>query len=154
MKIQCTDNKTFELIDESNKLGQLSYNRLFSFKATLEINKHTYVIEPFGVLKTSVLVTKDDIEIANMKMNWKGQIIISYHSGEEFVLKATGTFLNKYVIENNKNEKLMLLSPDFNWAKFNYNYDISFDKKPDDILLVLLAAYSANYFIASMSASI
>jgi hypothetical protein len=47
----------------------------------------------------------------------------------------------------------MLLNPDFNWAKFSYNYSISYAKKPQDILLVLLATYSAKYFIDAMSSA-
>jgi hypothetical protein len=77
------------------------------------------------------------------KKNWKGHIIISFQKGQEFILKATGTFLTKYVLEDQDRQKVMLLNPDFNWAKFSYNYSISYAKKPQDILLVLLATYSA-----------
>jgi hypothetical protein len=69
----------------------------------------------------------------------------------EFILKATGTFLTKYVLEDQDQQKVMLLNPDFNWAKFSYNYSISYAKKPQDILLVLQATYSAKYFIDAMS---
>jgi hypothetical protein len=44
-------------------------------------------------------------------------------------------------------------NPDFNRAKFTYNYTISYDHRPQDILLVLLATYSANYYIAAMSSA-
>ena len=89
-----------------------------------------------------------------MKMNWKGNIIISFQNGQEFILRATGTFLNKYVLEDKDQQKLMLLNPDFNWAKFSYNYSISYDNKRQDILLVLLATYSANYCIAAMTSAV
>jgi len=48
-------------------------------------------------------------------------------------------------------EKLIQFDPKFNWSKFDYNYDITYDKKPQDILLVLLGVYASNYFIAVMS---
>ena len=41
--------------------------------------------------------------------------------------------------------------PKFNWSKFHYNYEIAYDEKPQNILLVLLGVYASNYFIASMS---
>ena len=151
MKIQCTDKKTFELTDSSEKLGHMTYDGLFSFKASAIVGNDNYKITPIGFFNTTISVTKNDMEVASMKMNWKGHIIISFQNGQEFILKATGTFLNKYVLEDKDQQKLMLLNPDFNWAKFSYNYSISYDNKPQDILLVLLAAYSANYYIASMS---
>ena len=151
MKIQCTDKKTFELTDSSEKLGHITYDGLFSFKANAIVGNDNYKITPIGIFSTTISVTKNGTEAASMKMNWKGHIIISFQNGQEFILKATGTFLNKYVLEDKDQQKLMLLNPDFNWAKFSYNYSISYDTKPQDILLVLLATYSANYYIAAMS---
>ena len=152
MEIQCTGNKTFELTDNSVKLGYITYDGLFSSKANAAVGNDNYRIAPIGILSATISVTKNGTEVANMKMNWKGHIIISFQNGQEFILKATGTFLSKYVLEDKDQRKLMLLSPDFNWAKFSNNYSISYDNKPQDILLVLLAAYSVNYCIAAMSA--
>lgn len=152
MKIQCTDKKTFELTDSSEKLGHITYDGLFSFKANAILGNDNYKITPIGFFNTTISVTENDTEVANLKMNWKGHITISFQHGQEYILKATGTFLNKYVLEDKDHQKLMLLSPDFNCAKFSYNYSISYDNKPRDILLVLLTTYSANYYITAMSA--
>jgi hypothetical protein len=151
MKIQCTDTKTFELIDGSEKLGQINYDSLFSYKAHIIIGNDEYNITPIGFFSTTNSVTKNGNEVANMQMNWKGHIILSFANGQEFILKPTGTFLNKYVIEDKGQQKIMLLDPDFNWSKFSYNYNISYDHKPQDVLLVLLATYSANYYLSMMS---
>lgn len=153
MKIQSTDRKTFDLTDESANLGTLTYDGPFSFKATARIGSDNYAIEPEGIFSTSISVSKNGAEVATMKMNWKGQIIISMNDGLEFILKATGTFLNKYTIEDSNHQVQMLLSPEFNWSKFNYNYTISYDNKPQNALLVLLGVYSANYFIAATAAA-
>jgi hypothetical protein len=152
MKIQCTDKKTFELTDSSEKLGHIIYEGLFSFKANAIVGSDNYEITPIGIFSTTISVTTNETEVANLKMNWKGHIIISFRDEQEFILKATGTFLNKFVLEDKDQQKLMLFNPDFNWAKFSYNYSVSYDKKPQDILLVLLATYAANYYVASMSA--
>ena len=154
MKIQCTDKKTFELTDSSEKLGHITYDGLFSFKASAIVGNDNYKIAPIRILSTTISVTKNGAEVASLQMNWRGHIIISFQNGQEFILKATGTFLNKYVVEDKDQQKLMILNPDFNWAKFSYNYSISYDNKPQHTLLVLLAAYSANYCIAAMSAAL
>ena len=157
MQIHCTDNKTFELADQSKNLGRLTYDGLFSSKANVMVGdaalvgNDNYSIEPKGIFSTTISVTKNRAEVASMQMNWKGQIIISFQNRQEFILKPTGTFLNKYVLEDKDQRKLMLLNPDFNWAKFSYNYRITYDTKPKDILLVLLTVYAANYYIATVS---
>ena len=154
MRIQCTDKKTFELTDGSEKLGQVTYDGLFSFKANALTGTDHYEIIPKGVFSTTISVTRNGVQVASLAMNWKGQIIISMQNEQEYMLKAAGTFSSKYVLEDKDQQKLMVLDPDFNWAKFSYNYNISYDNKPQDVLLVLLATYAANYYIAVMSASV
>ena len=151
MKIQSTSTNAFELMDGSEKLGQINYDSLFSYKATAIVGNDDYEIKPIGIFSTNISVAKNGSEIANMQMNWKGHIIISFHNGQEYILKTTGTFLNKYVLEDKDQQKLILLDPDFNWSKFSYNYNISYDHKPQDILLVLLATYSANFYLSMMA---
>ena len=153
MKIQCIDNKTFELTDGSEKLGNVTYNSLFSYKANVMVGNDNYKINPIGVFSTTTSVTKDGTEVASMQMNWKGHITISLQNGSQFILKATGTFLNKFVLEDEDQQKLMLFNADFNWAKFNYSYSIAYDNKPQDILLVLLATYCTNYYMSAMAGS-
>lgn len=151
MRIQCIDNKTFELTDNSRDVGHLAYDSLFSFKAKIVVADDSFTITPKGFFSTTISVTNDGKEVASLQMNWQGHIIISYQDGREFRLKATGTFLNKYVLEDKDQQKLLLLDPDFNWGTFNYNYSISYVNIPDDFLLILLATYSANYYIAAVS---
>jgi hypothetical protein len=155
MKIECTDNKTFRLTDNEQLLGELTYKSLFSYKAEITLtNSDHYDIKSVGFFGTSITVTKNEIEIANLKMNWKGQIVITFHNDQEFVFKAKGVFPINYVIENKEEEELIRLVPNFNWGKFNYNYEISFDKKPQDMLFVLLGVYAANYYIAAVAGSV
>jgi hypothetical protein len=155
MKVECTDKKTFQLIDNGQLLGQLTYKNLFSYKAEITLaNSEYYEIKSVGFFGTSIIITKNETEIANLQMNWKGQIVMTFQDGRVFVFKAKGGFHNRYVIENKAEEKLIQFDPKFNWGKFNYNYDISYDKKPEDILFVLLGIYASNYYIAAMSGAI
>ena len=155
MKVECTDNKTFRLTDNENLLGELAYKNLLSYKAEITLtNSDHYDIKSVGFFGTSITVTKNETEIADLKMNWKGQIVMTFQDGQEFVFKAKGVFHNKYVIANKEEEELIRFEPKFNWGKFNYNYEISYDKKPQDILFVLLGVYAANYYIAAVAGSV
>ena len=151
MEANSTDNKTFQLIENGQQLGELIYENLFFLKAEIKLaNAELYKIKSLGFFGTSITVTKNETEIANLKMNWRGQIVFNFQ-GQEFVLKATGMFYNKYIIENKDGEKLIQFDPKFNWSKFQYNYNITYNEKPQDFLFVLLGVYASNYFIASMS---
>jgi hypothetical protein len=152
MKVECTDNKTFQLIDNGQLLGKLAYKNLFSYYAEITLkNSDCYEIKSVGFFGTSVIVTKNETEIVKLQLNWKGQIIILFQDEQEFVFKPTGVFHNKYVIENKEEEKLIQFDPKFNWGKLQYKYDISYDKKPENILFVLLGIYASNYYISAMS---
>ena len=156
MRIECTDNKTFRLTNSEQLLGDLIYSSLFSYNAEIILtNSDRYHIKPAGFFGTSITVTKNETEIANLKMNWKAQIVMTFQQdGQEFVFKAKGMLHNQYVIENKEEEEIIRFDPKFNWGKFNYNYEISYEKKPQDILFILLGIYAANYYIATVAGSV
>ncbi len=156
MEAKSTDKKTFQLTENGQQLGELIYENLFHLKAEVKLpDAEYYKIAPVGFFGTSLCVTKNGTEIARLVMNWRGQIVISYQDGQEYVLKLNTFFYGKYIIENKDQEKLIQLDSKFNWREFHYNYDISYNitdaSKSKDILLVLLAVYAANYFVACMS---
>lgn len=152
MEAKSIDKKTFQLTQNGELLGELIYENIFFSKAEIRLaNAEVYQIKPVGIFRTNTIVTKNGIEIANLKMNWRGQIVIAFQDGQEFVLKGKGIFYDKYIIENKNQKKLIQLEPKFNWKKFRYNYIITFDKKPEDILLILLGVYASNYIISSLS---
>ena len=155
MEAKSTGKKTLQLTENGQQLGELIYENLFSLKAEIKLtNADLYEVYPVGVFGTSITVTKNGTEIANLRMNWQGEIVFSFQDGKEFVLKAKGSFHNIYILENKDQEKLIQFDPKFNWSKLDYNYDILYDKKPQDILLVLLGVYASNYFTASVSGAI
>lgn len=152
MEAKSIDRKTYQVTDNGNMLGELTYKNFLMLYAEIKLaNSELYKIKPVGFFGTSVTVTKNDIEIANLKMNWKGQIVFTFQSGEELILKAKGLFMNRFMVENQEGEILMQFDPKFEWSKFNYNFDISYDKKPESHVLVLLGLYASNYMIATMS---
>lgn len=68
-------------------------------------------------------------------------------------LTEDGQELGELVYENlfhlKAKIKLVQFDPKFNWSKLDYNYNITYDKKPQEILLVLLGVYRgcSAYFI-------
>jgi len=116
------------------------------FKAEIKItNSEPYEIKQVGFFGTTITVTKGDVEIANLRMNWSGQIVFTYQDGQEYILKATGTFNSKYILENKEKKILIQFNPKFNWNKFDYSHEIFYDKRPKDLLLIMLGIYASKY---------
>ncbi|HEX7412452.1 MAG TPA: hypothetical protein VF411_00300 [Bacteroidia bacterium] len=149
MKVSCADSKNFELFDNTEKLGSLAYKNWFSYTAELAIgDKEQYEIKPTGLLGATFAVTKADEQVASFKMNWKGQMTLTLKGGQEYVFKRKSMLNSKYIIENEKEQEIIQFIPCFDWTKFKYSYDIFYNDKAKNILLVLLGVYCANYYIA------
>lgn len=154
MEAISTNKKTFQLQENGQLLGELLYESLFFRNAEIRLtNSENYEIKPKGIFKTSICLTKNTIDIASFKMNWRGQIEFVFQDGQEFVLKGKGFFHNKYTLENTAGEKLMEFKPQFVWRKFRYNYIIYLEDKPVDNYFVLLVVYATNYIIATASSA-
>ena len=152
METKSINNKTIQLTENGKLIGELIYETIFLSKAQIKFpNSDSYQINPIGIFRSTTVVTKNEIVIANLKMNWRGQILFSFKDGQEYILKGIGPFYSKYNIESKDHQKLIELEPKFNWKKMAYNYTITYPKKPDDILLILLAVYACNYTISSMA---
>ena len=155
MEAKSTDRKTFQLTDNGQLLASLLYEDLLFAKAEIKIaNENSYLIAPVGFWGSSINVIKNGNEVAKLVMTWGGHINILFTDGREFVLKLNAFFYGKYIVEDKNGEMIFQLSPKFNWRAFHYNYEIAYgvsNNESDDILLLLLGIYSANYFIACMS---
>lgn len=152
MEAKSTDRKTVQLTGDGELLGELHYQNFLFLKAEIKLDgSGSYEVKPVGFFGTSIAVMKAGEEIASLKMSWRGYIVFTFKNGPEYVLKPKGPFYNKFILENEAEEKLIQFNPKFNWNRFDYNYDISYEKKPRDILLVLLGVYASNYFVATMS---
>lgn len=157
MEVNSTDKKTFQLTDNGTQIGEIIYENLFFLKAEINLsNSEKYKIAPVGIFGRSISVTQNETQIANLYLSWSGEIVITFQDGQEYILKLNGIFSNKYTIENRDKEKLIQLEAKFNWIKFHYRYDITYNIEPENkvtenTLLLLLSVYSANFFIATMS---
>src|SRR5690349_13634344 len=108
MEVKSIDKKTFQLIENDQLLGELVYENIFFSKAEIRFsNSETVQIIPVGIFRTTTTVTKDDIVIAKLRMNWRGQIVIAFQDGQEYLLRGKGIFYSKYIIENKEQEMLI-----------------------------------------------
>lgn len=152
MEAKSSNKKTLQLSDNGTVLGELLYENLFFMNAEIRLaSGDSFDVKPVGVFGTSIHVTKNGTEVAVLKMNWRGQIVITFQNGQAYVLKAKGIFHNNYILENEGGENLIQIEPKFNWSGFTYNYAITYGSRPQDYLLVLLGVYAAHYLIATMS---
>jgi hypothetical protein len=152
MEAKLTNNKTLLLSENGQQLGELIYENLLFLKAEIKLkNSALYEISPVGIFGTKINLTENGTEIANLKMNWRGQIVLAFNDGQEFILKSTGAFKQKFIIEDDAHEQIIQLDPQFNWRKFQYNYDITNNKIPQNNLLILLGVYASNYFTNCMA---
>lgn len=156
LKVTSKTKNTFDLIvaEDSKMAGQLIYESLFSFKASIHINDQKFILSPSGMLSSHISVYSNEKEYASLKMNWRGHIVYCYPDGKVLLFKSSGLFLNKYHVEDEEGSIIMTLQPEFNWTKLDYNYTVNSNLPEVDALTVLISVYAANYFIASISATI
>lgn len=155
MEVTSQDKKSFQLTEHTQLLGELIYEHMFYVNAQIRLSdSEIYQIAIVGVFGTSIIVIHEGKEVARLVLTWKGQIVITWENGEEFILKMTGLFNSKYILENSNQEKLLVLEPNFSWLQSHFQYQISYDssnREKSDILLVLISLYAANYFVATLS---
>lgn len=153
MKITYTGSNEFEMTSlEGHFLGKLVYEKWSSTKASITTQfGEFYDIQTKGFWTSYIAVEKAGIEVAKLSRNWKNQVIIDFLGNDEpmdYLFKSIGFWNESYIIENRNKNCLLTLIPDFDWGKFNYNYEIeiSLDFKDEmDEMMILLAVYCANY---------
>jgi len=65
MKVECSDQKTFQLRENEKLLGQLIYRKLLSYDAEITLtNSDSFEIKTSGISGSSISVLKNKIETA------------------------------------------------------------------------------------------
>jgi hypothetical protein len=155
MKATSINRKHFQIFENGQQLGELVYEDLLYQKASIALTSNEqYKLAPAGFFDSKIIVTKNDTEIASLEMNWNGKIAITFTDGRKYLFKLDSFFDDKYSLQNDQEETLIQVDAKFDWRKFRYNYDLSYDitnNAQNSYLLPLLAVYAANYFISAMS---
>ncbi|ADB36124.1 hypothetical protein [Spirosoma linguale] len=155
-----TNSRNFILTFDNEKLGELIYQKWYSFAAEILMsNGKEYTLEPKGFWDSTVELKEGEVTLLKFKMGWKGIIIKTYFDNEEkhFLLKLKGLLGNKFVLLNNENEELMAAETDFKWSKLNFDYTIEtspkFDNFSNEKLLLLTVLHCINYYITVIVAA-
>jgi hypothetical protein len=153
MLITYTSAKEYVLYAEDGTfLGNLKFENWHANKASILTQfGEFYDLATKGFWGTSIVVTKAGNEYAELKMNWKGHIIIDLtYNGEnvDYIVKLNSMWKSQFVLQNRQEQDLLILIPGYKWATGHYDYKVEIN--PDfqeevNETLVLLAAYSAVY---------
>lgn len=161
MKINYNDKKEYVLTsDEDIFLGSIKFEKWSSSKAQITTQfGEFYDIASKGFWGTSIGVSRSGEEIADLKMNWTGHIVIDYaENGKvvDYLLQSNSIWKSQYSVVNTSKTEMLLLTPDYKWKKGHYNFKI--DVNPEfaheiDEPFVLIAVYAVLYLMMMQAAA-
>lgn len=157
--VTASGNQEFQLLANDNLVGTLRYPQWYSIKAGITLaNGSTFQVEPRGFWGTTIELKDEQTVLLTFKMNWKGDIIIKSkldESAKAFVFKSKSVLKHTYALQDKEERELLVIQPDFQWSKLNYNYTIftteHFAEVKSQVLLLLMAIHCANYFMTMMA---
>jgi hypothetical protein len=154
-------NKEFQLSDlDSRFLGKLTYEKWGSYTASATTQYAEFFdFKSKGFWHQYIAVERDGTEIASLKMNWKGNIIIDIKGNDieqDFMVKSVGIWQTHFTLQDRFSNDIIALKPHYNWKHGHCNYDIEIN--PDfqnqaDETLILIGLYCANYIMMMYAAA-
>ena len=117
------------------------YAEFFDFKA-------------IGFWQQHISVERDGTEIATLKLNWKGNIIVDTKGNDveqDYLVKSVGIWQTHFTLQDRFGNDVMAMHPHQNWKSGHCDYKVEIN--PDfqnqmDETLVLITTYCANYIMA------
>jgi hypothetical protein len=154
-------NKEFQLSDLDGRfLGKLTYEKWASYTASATTQYAEFFdFKSKGFWHQSIVVERGGTEIASLKMNWKGNIIIDIKGNDieqDYMLKSVGIWKTHFTLQDRFSNDVIALKPDYKWNSGHHEYVI--EVNPDfqnqvDETLVLMAVYCANYMMMVYAAA-
>lgn len=140
-------SKSYELLDNNEVIGRLTYKGLFNASADIHtLNEGDYSIKWFfSLIAKKFKITQNDEETIKLKMNWRGHFSIIMKNGSEYKFISKGIFKNRIYIENQENKEVISVSSKYNWKRWNYDYEMENSETPQKDLLSLVTVYALNY---------
>lgn len=161
MKITFSDTKEYVLTsDEGLFLGSLKFEKWSSSKAQITTQfGEFYDAATKGFWGTSIAICKGGEEIAELKMNWHGHIVIDFSEngkGTDYLLKLSSLWKSQYAVLNQQGSELVLFTPDYKWKKGHYDFKIDVNPYFSDVIdeaLILIATYGILYLLMMQAAA-
>lgn len=155
MRIEYSDSKKYVLKSDDNAfLGSLTFENWLSSKASITTQfGEFYNITNKGFWGTSISVSKNDVEISELKVNWKGEIVIDMFANgksEDYLLKSHNLWMSQYCLQNRDKKQIMIITPESKWNKWDYNFKIEINPDFENIvdeMLILISIYGILYIM-------
>ncbi|GGG47792.1 hypothetical protein [Hymenobacter glacieicola] len=162
-RIIADGTRDFQLLAaDGTALAALHYSEWFSFKAVATLaDGSSFRLEPKGFWGTTIELKDQDKVLLNFKMNWDGNIIIKSRlddGNQAFVFKSKSMRKGEYALRGRNEQELLVVKPDFQWSKLNYNYTLTsteeLEASDSKVLLLLTVLHCANYYMTMMSSAV
>ena len=139
--------------NETAPVTTFQYNGWFSSDGRTETGNNTVEIKAKNVWASKFDVFIDGIDKGDILFNWKGEIIIRLDTDgveKSYRLKSRGLWNMHFELEDEQEQRLLLLQPAFKWDRLNYEYQVSGEQEPS-ILLILTSIYGINLYMTMMA---
>lgn len=159
-KATSTNSKDFSLTKENARIGDLKYQKWYSFNAEIVLKDNSiYQLEATGFWDSKIELKKAGKSLLEFKMGWKGIVIKSKFDGIEqnYLLKMKGMMSSKFILIDAQENELLEAISDFKWSKLNMDYTFEttteFDNIENNELLLLTTLHCINYYMTVISAA-
>ena len=161
--IRAVDSRgSLEVCDaEERPWAFLKYQGWFSTRATGEAAGYALEIVPRNIFNSKFDILLDGEDAGDIVFNWKMQMIIrllDYQRQERhYLLRAKGAFNQRFVLEDDIKNAILILAPRFRWAKMRYDFRVytretQYLQSPVELVLAI-CAYAANLYIKRKAAA-
>ena len=147
MKIYSTsDNGNFKIQSDNKDLLELEYKNSFSSIASTNLDNTEIEIRPKNIWNSSFDIFHDGKDAGNIIFNWRGDAVITINN-EKYLFKAI-EWNSKFELLNEKEEKIVLIIPNYKWEKKKYDYELEVVTENFDfsrlVELLIYVGFSAN----------
>jgi hypothetical protein len=162
MKVEYSNSKEYILkSDDDAFLGKLVFENWTATKANITTQFGEFFdIATKGFWGTSMSISKSGVEFSELKMNWKGEIVIDMSAngkGEDYLLKSYNLWMSQFCLQNRDKKEIMIITPDYKWSKWHYNFKIEVNpdfKDMADEILTLISIYGILYIMMMTGAAV
>jgi hypothetical protein len=147
MKIYSTSgNGNFKIQSDNNDLLELEYKNWFSSIASTNLNNRKIEIRPKNFWNSSFDIFHNGKGVGNIIFNWRGDAVITINN-EKYLFKAI-EWNSKFELLNEKEDKIVLITPNYKWEKKKYDYELEVVTENFDfsrlVELLIYVGFSAN----------
>lgn len=161
--IRAIDSRgNFEVCDaEKRPWAFLKYQGWFSARAVGEADGHVLEIVPVNIFHSKFDILLDGEDVGDIVFNWRMHMVIrllDYQRQERhYLLRAKGAFNQRFVLEDDIKNPILVLSPRFRWGKMRYDYRVftretQYLQSPVESMLAI-CAYAANLYMRRRKAA-